>query len=325
MYVTNVLKDVDENSDGILQQHTDARGMITDLFYQGQIDHVAHVSSTSGARRGDHFHKETTQHILLLNGEMEYWYRDSQDVLDSEMVVLNAFDMVTTPPYEIHALRFRKDTDFIVFSEGKRGGRDYESDTFRVTPSIIKSDITKLHLGCGEKYLAGYTHIDITPHPHIDFVHPIDKLPMIDDNSIETIYCSNAFEYFDRPEAKDVLKEWMRVLKPGGFLRISVPDFAAICKVYSQHRNVNGRGILGPLYGKWNATEDSTIYHKTVYDHDSLTSMLEEAGFKDIKKWNPWWSLPKDYDDYSKATMPHMDKMGIHMAVNLEATKSCEE
>ena len=44
---------------------------------------------------------------------------------------------MSTPPYEVHTLKIRKDgNQFIVFSEGVRGGKDYESDTFRV-PSII--------------------------------------------------------------------------------------------------------------------------------------------------------------------------------------------
>ena len=47
-------------------------------------------------------------------------------------------DYITTPPYEIHALKIGpKGNQFLVFSEGLRGGLDYEKVTFRV-PSIIK-------------------------------------------------------------------------------------------------------------------------------------------------------------------------------------------
>ena len=46
--------------------------------------------------------------------------------------------LVTTPPFEIHALKILENgNEFIVFSEGLRGGSDYEKDTFRV-PNIIK-------------------------------------------------------------------------------------------------------------------------------------------------------------------------------------------
>ena len=54
------------------------------------------------------------------------------------MIELKKGDLVTTPPLEVHALKIGPDgNEFIVFTEGLRGGLDYEKDTFRV-PSIIK-------------------------------------------------------------------------------------------------------------------------------------------------------------------------------------------
>ena len=48
-------------------------------------------------------------------------------------------DIISTPPMEIHALEIGEDgNQFIVFSSGLRGGKDYEDDTFRVE-SIIGS------------------------------------------------------------------------------------------------------------------------------------------------------------------------------------------
>ena len=55
----------------------------------------------------------------------------------------NVGDMVSTPPNEIHALVIGDDgNEFIVFSQGLRGGSDYESDTFRVD-SIVPEDRLK--------------------------------------------------------------------------------------------------------------------------------------------------------------------------------------
>ena len=58
--------------------------------------------------------------------------------LDSKFIIANEGDMISTPPFEIHALRITKKNKFIVFSQGLRGGKDYEKDTFRVN-NIIKS------------------------------------------------------------------------------------------------------------------------------------------------------------------------------------------
>jgi hypothetical protein len=46
-------------------------------------------------------------------------------------------DIISTPPFEVHALRIIDENEFIVFSEGLRGGRDYESDTIRINGNII--------------------------------------------------------------------------------------------------------------------------------------------------------------------------------------------
>ena len=53
-------------------------------------------------------------------------------------IIVKEGEMVTTPAYEIHALKILDNNQqFFVFTLGKRGGEDYESDTFRVKPSII--------------------------------------------------------------------------------------------------------------------------------------------------------------------------------------------
>jgi len=178
----------------------------------------------------------------------------------------------------------------------------------------------KLHLGCGERYLEGFTHVDLAKYDHIDYEIPVDNLEIFSDNSVEEIYASHVIEYFDREEIKSVLKEWNRVLKKNGVLRIAVPNLPELIKVYETYNDLNN--ILGPLYGKWKI-DNKTIYHKTVYDEKSLTSVLEQAGFRDIRKWD-WKTVftNKEYDDHSQAYFPHMDKEnGIHISLNLECNK----
>ena len=76
----------------------------------------------------------------------------------------------------------------------------------------------KLHLGCGERYLEGFIHVDLAGYDHIDHEMPVDNLEIFSDNSVEEIYASHVIEYFDREEIKSVLKEWKRVLKENGVL-----------------------------------------------------------------------------------------------------------
>jgi len=120
----------------------------------------------------------------------------------------------------------------------------------------------------------------------------------------------------------NVLKEWKRVLSPGGILRLAVPNFPKLVDVYQSSKELSS--ILGPLYGKWDIGNQEFIYHKTVYDENSLNKILEQVGFKNIKSWD-WQEFFKghnDFDDHSQAYYPHMQKdSGIHVSLNLQCEK----
>ena len=119
--------------DGPLELHTDERGTIVDLFYNDNINHVAVVDSAPNVLRGNHYHKESTQHMLMTKGCLDYWFKPVGSNATAEVVRAEVGTLITTPPNEIHALVIGSEgNQFIVFSQGLRGGKDYESDTFRV-------------------------------------------------------------------------------------------------------------------------------------------------------------------------------------------------
>jgi len=181
----------------------------------------------------------------------------------------------------------------------------------------------KLHLGSGKRYIPGFTHIDVNYFPHIDYVHDIRTLPMIKNNTVELIYFCHGIEYFDRIEVKSVLKEWRRVLKKNGILRLAMPDFEALIKVYKKYRDINK--IIGPLYGRWEIITKKVpkiLYHRTAYDFASIKLILEETGFYNVKRYDWRKTIHKDYDDFSQAYIPHMEKEnGILISLNIEASK----
>ena len=188
-----------------------------------------------------------------------------------------------------------------------------------VTPKKVK-----LHLGCGKRHLPGYIHIDLASYPHIDHRQDIRRLPRFKKNSVDCIYSSHALEYFDRMEVLDVLREWRRVLKKGGTLRLAVPDFATLTRVYQKTNKLDL--VLGPLFGRWpTKLNHLVLYHKTVYDFSSLKQILKTLGFHNIQRWD-WRKVFKDelagFDDYSQAYYPHMDKKhGILTSLNVQAKK----
>lgn len=182
-----------------------------------------------------------------------------------------------------------------------------------------------LHLGCGKRNIPGFVNVDLADYKHVHYKRPSDDLSVFENNSVDLIYASHLFEYFDRFQAKKVLKEWRRVLRKEGILRLAVPDFEAIVKVYLKYgKDLAHLGILGPLYGRWPIPgTNKIVYHKTAYDFNSLKKLLEENGFKNIRKYDWQNTIHKDYDDHSQAYVPHMDKeKGILMSLNIECNKS---
>ena len=136
----NVWKDVKSP----LEVHADNRGIIADIFYKEDIQHVAIITSKKGVRRGDHYHKETTQHMLMTKGSLYYVFQPVDKSQPVKYEIVREGEMLTTHPFEIHTLLFSEDNEFIVFSSGIRGGKDYEKDTYRVDPLILPNEIKYL-------------------------------------------------------------------------------------------------------------------------------------------------------------------------------------
>lgn len=177
----------------------------------------------------------------------------------------------------------------------------------------------KLHLGCGwRNFGEDWIHIDAGDYDHLES-YDIVNLPF-KNNSVNLIYASCVIEYFDRDEVLDVLFEWNRVLCENGILRLSVPDFEVISRLYCEGY-YELTSFLGPLYGKMKMA-DETIYHKTVYDYKTLYKVLTETGFYDVHRYNWRETEHSQFDDHSQAYLPHMDKEnGTLIQLNVEAKK----
>ena len=177
----------------------------------------------------------------------------------------------------------------------------------------------KLHLGCGKRNFGeDWVHIDGGNHEHLHS-RDITTLPF-KDGTVELVYASHVLEYFDREEAVSVLKEWKRVLVPEGTLRIAVPDFEAMVRLYTE-TSTSLHKFLGPLYGKMEMG-DKKIYHKTVYDEYNLKALLFKNGFRNMVVYDWRNTEHARIDDHSQAYLPHMDKEnGTLISLNVECKK----
>ncbi len=175
----------------------------------------------------------------------------------------------------------------------------------------------KLHLGCGRRFIPGYVHVDVVDHPHVDHVSSIDNLSFLPDASVQVIYNCHVLEHFRRRDVARVLLEWRRVLAPGGLLRTAVPDFAALCDVYTRTRDLGL--VVGPIFGR-----QDYLYniHYNIFDFDSLKAQLEAAGFTSVRRYDWRTTEHSGVDDFSQAYIPHMDKeRGVLISLNVECER----
>lgn len=176
----------------------------------------------------------------------------------------------------------------------------------------------KVHLGCGDKFIPGWVHVDVKPASHVDHVLDLRNLYGFDAGVANEVYACHVLEHFGRHEVQGVLNEWVRIIKPGGIIRLAVPDFEAVCARYQKTAEVSE--ILGLVCG---GQRDDYDYHKMIFDYHSLATMCDRAGLKNIRRFDWETTAHAGIDDYSKAYLPHMDKnSGLLMSLNIQGEKA---
>lgn len=179
----------------------------------------------------------------------------------------------------------------------------------------MSEPLRKLHLGCGKAYLPGWLNVDLFSNIKADAYHDVTNLPY-EKESFDEIYCCHLLEHVHRHAVLATLNQWWSLLKPGGLLRIAVPNFEAICEHYMEHRN------MGVLMGLLYAGQDNFLNRHTVtFDRPYLTKFMEAAGFVDIRTWDWRKTEQKDHDDFSRAYLPHKNENGMLMSLNMQGRK----
>jgi predicted SAM-dependent methyltransferase len=175
----------------------------------------------------------------------------------------------------------------------------------------------RLHLGCGKIDHPGFVNIDALPRRHVHHVQAVDRLDRFRDGSVDLVYACHVLEHFSHLHVPDVLKEWARVLKPGGRLCLSVPDFDRLLDIYrATDQDVDA--IINPLMG---GQEYAYNYHRVIFTRDYLMKLLLQAGFRRVDAWHPDdGGIAHDVNDWSRRPLLVGGKP-YPVSLNLEAEK----
>ena len=159
----------------------------------------------------------------------------------------------------------------------------------------------RLELGSGNRPRQGYEHLDIDPScPDLDFCCSFDKIPVASD-TFDELLSVHSIEHISWRKTRTTLKEWCRVLKRGGKLRVECPNLRWICEAYLENGRTWQRDFreLAPEERKhlklknfyshtlwanfklFSSTANGDV-HLAGLDAFSLRAMLEEVGFSTV-------------------------------------------
>lgn len=155
------------------------------------------------------------------------------------------------------------------------------------------------HLPLGLGWLAGKIlgHGGVRFPRHVSYVNVTKRLPF-PDGSIDAVYYSHVLEHLYLDEGKHLLRESLRVLKPGAHLRVLVPDVEHFARAYIEARNAGRadaclklneilmfRAMTGQMTLARKVYTAMTDFHshKFMYDRHYLAELMRNAGFVDVR------------------------------------------
>jgi len=135
-----------------------------------------------------------------------------------------------------------------------------------------------LEIGVGEdKKNSRSLGLDIRRSVNVDILSDARFLPF-KDSSIDSVYAAHVLEHFSHRETGSVIREWTRVLKPGGSLELRCPDLRirALLFFFSP-----GPENVRNIYGGQEYPEN---YHRSGFSYGMLKEILKDCGITCVRR-----------------------------------------
>lgn len=145
----------------------------------------------------------------------------------------------------------------------------------------------KIEFGCGETPTKkGFKTCDIRNVPGVDFVCPAWEIDLhIEQNSVDEIFSRHFFEHLTFKQGAVVLEKWYKILKPQGIMEMMLPNMTYHVNQWL-HKEQNPKNMKHAKGGFWGwqrgKFDDTWDIHKSGYDFPTLSTLLNEVGFKQI-------------------------------------------
>lgn len=201
------------------------------------------------------------------------------------------------------------------------GGDDGESGWMvAVEPNAASAIEADFHIGNGRRLHIGgkqrsdaWEILNVNPAPVVDHVCNANDLSRFANETFAVIYASHVVEHLDyKGELTSALREWCRVLEPGGQVFISVPDLDVLARLLVAKAGMTTEErffVMRMLFGGHTHAHD---YHVTGLNEEFLRQFLCEAGFTNIRRVSEFGL----FDDASS-----QEFNGVRVSLNMIAEK----
>jgi predicted SAM-dependent methyltransferase len=146
--------------------------------------------------------------------------------------------------------------------------------------TILGENAIRLNLGCGMHPMKGFVNVDQLENVNPDLLADAINLPY-EPNTVDEIYCGHLLEHLSWNEGQAALGHWLSILKPGGEIKIVVPNFDILASNY----------FSNPMPAEMKRLNDYYIYsyvqeshHRYFYSAGLLHLAMETAGFKRLER-----------------------------------------
>ena len=157
----------------------------------------------------------------------------------------------------------------------------------------------RLHVGCGGVRWRDFVNVDLYPHREgtidssrdgcvADVFADMRNLGL-PNNSVDEIFSSHTIEHFVQWEAIDMLRDWLRMLKPGGFITLETADFNRCLLLLLWPRRGRRQLALSQFYGnQWDRLDFET--HRYLWSAREIKQRLLEIGYSSVSVSHKTWT-----------------------------------